>query len=600
MTTIANDTPTDKLNQVEGATDETAEAATERVETATTAVGAEFIDAEQLGADQAETAVAIGDSSLAALFNNTTGAAHDVATQDLPALAPPVLAAEAPIELTALPVEASNETVGAPAEPKKKKGKRGLIWGLVGAGAVLLGGAGAASMLLLAPNTTIAGVPVGLKLPGQAAADVQDRIQTVVLTVDTPTGSFEVTGADVGASIDTTAVAELAHQGSPLYNFEAWSGKSYSAPVTIDPIKLEQAALAAQPGSFVAPTDATLTFNAESNTYTLTPAIAGTGIDADAAAGAIEAALASGEAGAKFTAIAVEIAPHIPDTVATTTIDAINGVMANSGLYIGDENVSPVDAATISSLLTIAPNDAGTGFDVTANGAGLEPIVAGLSEKVNRSAQDGFQITDSGGNALEVQREAIDGRELGDVSNLASEFATKLESAINSGVAGPIKVDIPATVTPGVMTNEVRQIHVDLSQQRLYQMVNGEVYDTWLISSGTSATPTHTGDYRIEWKLTSQTMIGNETDSNGNPLYEPALLANGEPNPKAGEPIMYRTENVQFPMYHNTWASEALHGVYWHNNFGSTMSHGCIGMPDWRAEELYYWTPIGTEVSIYY
>ena len=31
-------------------------------------------------------------------------------------------------------------------------------------------------------------------------------------------------------------------------------------------------------------------------------------------------------------------------------------------------------------------------------------------------------------------------------------------------------------------------------------------------------------------------------------------------------------------MYFNLEA-EALHGAYWHNNFGSKMSHGCVSLP---------------------
>ena len=33
----------------------------------------------------------------------------------------------------------------------------------------------------------------------------------------------------------------------------------------------------------------------------------------------------------------------------------------------------------------------------------------------------------------------------------------------------------------------------------------------------------------------------------------------------------------------------ALHGAYWHNNFGHTMSHGCVNMRIVDAEKLYYW-----------
>ena len=44
----------------------------------------------------------------------------------------------------------------------------------------------------------------------------------------------------------------------------------------------------------------------------------------------------------------------------------------------------------------------------------------------------------------------------------------------------------------------------------------------------------------------------------------------------------------------------ALHGTYWHNNFGAIMSHGCVNLPMDFAEWLYGWTSIGTRVEIHY
>jgi hypothetical protein len=59
----------------------------------------------------------------------------------------------------------------------------------------------------------------------------------------------------------------------------------------------------------------------------------------------------------------------------------------------------------------------------------------------------------------------------------------------------------------------------------------------------------------------------------------------------------------------------SLHGTYWHNNFGTPMSHGCINMKTSEAALIYEWadpqiptgknsvrsTPenLGTQVIIY-
>jgi lipoprotein-anchoring transpeptidase ErfK/SrfK len=43
----------------------------------------------------------------------------------------------------------------------------------------------------------------------------------------------------------------------------------------------------------------------------------------------------------------------------------------------------------------------------------------------------------------------------------------------------------------------------------------------------------------------------------------------------------------------------AIHGTYWHNNFGMAMSHGCVNMNPTDAGWLYNWAPLGTLVNIH-
>jgi lipoprotein-anchoring transpeptidase ErfK/SrfK len=59
----------------------------------------------------------------------------------------------------------------------------------------------------------------------------------------------------------------------------------------------------------------------------------------------------------------------------------------------------------------------------------------------------------------------------------------------------------------------------------------------------------------------------------------------------------YRVENVPNVMYFDNLGN-ALHGAYWHNNFGTPMSHGCVNLPLDVAAFLYGWAPIGTPVTV--
>ena len=125
----------------------------------------------------------------------------------------------------------------------------------------------------------------------------------------------------------------------------------------------------------------------------------------------------------------------------------------------------------------------------------------------------------------------------------------------------------------GVGENE-RWIDVDLSQQLLaaYQG-NQLVYETY-ISSGTYDHPTVTGQFRIWLTYQSQTMDGR-------------LLG-----------YDYFLEDVPYVMYF--YEDYALHGTYWHNNFGTPMSHGCVNLHTADAQWVFNWAGVGTLVNVHY
>jgi lipoprotein-anchoring transpeptidase ErfK/SrfK len=61
----------------------------------------------------------------------------------------------------------------------------------------------------------------------------------------------------------------------------------------------------------------------------------------------------------------------------------------------------------------------------------------------------------------------------------------------------------------------------------------------------------------------------------------------------------YYLPDVPYVMYF--YESYGLHGTYWHNNFGTPMSHGCINFTIDDAGWLYNnWVSYGTVVNIHY
>ena len=54
----------------------------------------------------------------------------------------------------------------------------------------------------------------------------------------------------------------------------------------------------------------------------------------------------------------------------------------------------------------------------------------------------------------------------------------------------------------------------------------------------------------------------------------------------------YELPGVPWVSYFESSTGVAIHGTYWHNNFGLTMSHGCINMPSDEAKWVYRWTTV--------
>jgi hypothetical protein len=137
-----------------------------------------------------------------------------------------------------------------------------------------------------------------------------------------------------------------------------------------------------------------------------------------------------------------------------------------------------------------------------------------------------------------------------------------------------------------------KRIEVSIAEQ-VVRAYEGEtlVLET-AISTGLPPNDTGTGRFRIRYKLPLEDMRG-ATDAEGNVVW--VVGDGGEPPPGS---IPYGVTDVPHVMYVNLDAV-ALHGAYWHSNFGQRMSHGCINLPLDVAQFLYGWAPLGTPVTVY-
>jgi len=130
----------------------------------------------------------------------------------------------------------------------------------------------------------------------------------------------------------------------------------------------------------------------------------------------------------------------------------------------------------------------------------------------------------------------------------------------------------PANPAPPANTqnNSGKWIGINLSTQTLTAYSGQAAVFSTRVSTGTWRTPTVAGTFHIYVKYVSTHMSGPG----------------------------YSLPNVPYTMYF--YRGYGLHGTYWHNNFGTPMSHGCVNLSTPDARWLFNWAPVGTKVVTHY
>jgi lipoprotein-anchoring transpeptidase ErfK/SrfK len=112
-------------------------------------------------------------------------------------------------------------------------------------------------------------------------------------------------------------------------------------------------------------------------------------------------------------------------------------------------------------------------------------------------------------------------------------------------------------------------IDVNLSQQMVYAYEGENVVNSFIASTGTWQYPTVTGQYNVYLMMPYKDMSGDD-------YYLPDV-----PN------TMFFYEGY------------AIHGTYWHSNFGTPMSHGCVNLSISDSDWVYQWASVGTLVNVH-
>ena len=113
-----------------------------------------------------------------------------------------------------------------------------------------------------------------------------------------------------------------------------------------------------------------------------------------------------------------------------------------------------------------------------------------------------------------------------------------------------------------------RWLQVDLSSQRLIAWEGNSPVYAVIVSTGKRATPTVTGVFAVQSMHRTTRMRGAD----------------------------YDVPNVPWTMYF--YRGYAIHGAYWHHNFGTPVSHGCVNVAVDHAQWFFNWADLGTPVVV--
>lgn len=114
-----------------------------------------------------------------------------------------------------------------------------------------------------------------------------------------------------------------------------------------------------------------------------------------------------------------------------------------------------------------------------------------------------------------------------------------------------------------------RWIEIRLSTQRLIAWEGKTAIHAVIVSTGKASTPTLPGIFAIQSKYRVARMQGDD----------------------------YDIPDVPYTMYYS--GGYGIHGAYWHHNFGTPVSHGCVNVAVDHARWLFNWAESGTPVVVH-
>lgn len=231
----------------------------------------------------------------------------------------------------------------------------------------------------------------------------------------------------------------------------------------------------------------------------------------------------------------------------------------------------------LATVQTVAADDAAATAQTASgdNAPATEPAISGDNAAATQASRSG-RIQTTGSFVWVRSGPGTQYRSLGKLTagSKVTILASVAGQAVDRGQPLWYKIGDGRYVYSGLVTLDgeatgEKWIEVILSQQKLIAWEGSRAVLTSIVSTGKPATPTVKGTYRIYLKYEFKDMRG------------PGYFL-----PKVPHTMFF-------------YQGYAIHGTYWHTNFGRVMSRGCVNVNLKDAGWLYDWAPMATKVVIH-
>jgi len=428
------------------------------------------------------------------------------------------------------------------------------------------------------PKVTIAGLKVGGKTPAEAKIIVKnyvDKINNQGPQISSQQQKINPKLDEMGLTFNVDQVVNDAYRfgrsGGVKERIKENSkmtikDNSISLNPQVDEKKFDEYLGQIAQVVDVAPENASLTIT--NGNINLKPSKVGRGLDKDKLKKDLTNLIDQDKLNSQIVLTTSDIQPKILEEGTVQAQEQANKLMAAAPITVIFEDQNFVaDKSEIGSWIGFTEDNDHLTALLSANK--VAAFADSIASKIEITKVD-HEIMDGTG---EVLNEGQDGR--GVDKNLLSN---DLYSKVLSGTAGVISIATFPVPKGEIVKNPHAQpgryagryIDVNLSEQTLYAFEGTTLVNQFLISSGISSHPTPTGEFSVYSKTRAQTMDGPG----------------------------YSLPNVEWISW---WSSDySIHGTYWHNNFGTPMSHGCLNASNADAEWIYNWDDIGTPVYVHW